>query len=102
MLQPVDGPSTQGNVSVDTTTPQELKVGASRLTERKIVTLQPLDGKVWVYFGEEGVTPSAANLQDNGFEVAKKEKASFEVGERQPLWVLSQSGTTDVRYAERA
>lgn len=102
MLFPLDGPSLQGTASVNATTPTEIKVGGSPLAERKVVTIQPLDGKLWVYFGNDATTPSQSDLQDNGFEHPKKALRSYEAGDSQKVWVLAQSGTVDVRFAERS
>jgi hypothetical protein len=102
MFQPLDGPSKQGSISVNASTPQRVKVDTNELADRKVVTIQPLDGKLWVYFGEEGVTPTASDLQTKGFYHAKRSKESYEAGQRQQIWILAQAGTVDVRFAERA
>lgn len=101
MFQPLDGPSLQGSVSVNTSTPQEVKVGSSALADRKVVSIQPLDGKIWVYFGQEGITPSASTVQNNGFYQAKRSLRSYEAGNRQTIWILAQASTVDVKIAER-
>ena len=101
MYQPLDGPSLQNSVSVDSTTVQKLPSG-SELTERKVITIQPLDGKIWVYFGDGSTTPSAATVAADGFEHGKKAIQTYEASDSQPIFILAQSGTVDVRYAERA
>lgn len=103
MLQPLDGPAAQGLLSsVGTSTPVEVKVGASALTDRKLVTLQG-DGKFYVYFGDDSASaPSAADVENNGFLQFKDQVQSYEAGDRQPIYVLADSGTVDIRIAERA
>lgn len=101
MLLPLDGPASQGGDSVGTVTPKELKVGSSALSDRDVVTLQAIDGALWVYFGTEGVTPSASDVSTKGFEHPKKALRSYEAGARQPIWVLAKSGTVAYRFAER-
>lgn len=100
MFQPLDGPAKQFTMSVNTTTPQEVKV-TTALEDRQVVTIQPTDGKIWVYFGD-GSTPLAATIVANGFPQVKNSFRSYEAGPRQPLWILSQSGTVTVKIAERA
>lgn len=102
MLQPLDGPSKQGNISVDTAVVQEVKSGASALTERKIITLQPTDGNVYVYFADEGVVPNAATVIANGFIQYKRSINSYEASNSQLVYILAESGTVEVRFAERA
>ena len=103
MFEPLDGPATQGKlIGVNTSTVVEVKVGASRFTDRKVVTIQPLTGKIYVYFGDGTTTPSAATVAANGFIHFKNAKESYEAGEKQPLFILSLTGTTDVIIVERA
>jgi hypothetical protein len=102
MFEPLDGPSTQIKLSaVGTVTVVEAKVGASRFTDRKVVTLQPT-GKIYVYFGDGITTPSAATVAANGLIHFKDAKESYEAGERQPLFLLSVTGSVDVIVVERA
>lgn len=100
-FQPLDGPSKQDRVAVDTVTVKELKVGASALAERQVVTIQILDGNGWLYFGD-GTTPSAATVTTKGFKLVKLAKESFEAGERQQLFIISDSGTINITFTERA
>ena len=52
MLQPLDGPSKQFILAaVTTTTPVEVKAGATSFPERKIITLQA-DAKFYIYFAD--------------------------------------------------
>lgn len=101
MFSPLDGPSKQGALSVDTITPQQVKVDATPLSERQVVTIEPVNGKLWVLFGDGITTPTASDMQNKGFRHPKTIR-SYEAGDRQVVWVLAQSGTVDVRIAERA
>lgn len=102
MLKPLDGPADQTTLTVDTTTVQEAKVGASAFPERGVVTIQPVDGKIYVYFGDGSITPSAATVIADGFEHPKTALRSYEAGPKQPVFILAQSGTVNVKIAERA
>lgn len=101
MIQPLDGPSAQTTLSVTSSTVQEAKVGGSALTERKVITLQG-DQKFYVYFGDGSSTPSAGTVSANGIEIAKSAIATFEASDRQPIFVLAESTTVNLKVAERA
>jgi len=92
MLQPLDGPAVYGAISV-TTTPIELKVGASPLTDRQVVTIQPIDGEV--YFGYSNTVSST-----NGTKIFKGQVYPLEAGELLPVWIVAGSGTVNVRITE--
>lgn len=101
-LQPLDGPSAHNVLSVGTATPVVARAGGSALTSRKAITLQG-DGKFYVYFGDEDASaPSAATVVAQGFLQFKDQVQTWEVGDRQPVYLVSDSGTTNVRIAERA
>jgi hypothetical protein len=102
MLQPLDGPSKQFILSaVTTTTPVEVKAGASAFPERKVITLQA-DSKFYIYFADEGETPSAGDITSKGFIQYKNAKESYEAAGSQVVYVLAETGTVDIRGAERA
>jgi len=101
MLQPLDGPSSQGVISVDTITVKEAKIGGSALIERKVITMQG-DGKFYVYFGDGVSTPSAATVTSDGFVQFKNATQSWEAGELQKVYLIADSGTVNVRISERA
>ena len=102
-LLPLDGPSAQLTLSVNTVTVQEAKVGASPLSERKAVTIQPLNGKVYIYFGDDsGSTPLAAIVSANGMVIYKNGKETYEASASQRIYLLSTSGTTSVVVVERS
>lgn len=95
MIQPLDGPAIHSSVSV-TDTPQEVKVGASVLDERKVVTLQPLDGIV--YYGYSNLVD-----QNNGTKIFKGQLIHIEASDSLPVWVVAETGeTVDVRITEVA
>ena len=94
MYLPLDGPSQNAALSV-TDTPVELKVGASVLDERTIVTIQPLDGVV--YFGF-----SNSVSESTGTKIFKNQYFSLEAGDQEQVWLVAESvETIDVRIAER-
>jgi hypothetical protein len=101
VFNPLDGPSIQGVISVGVGAVVEAKVGASVFTDRKVITIQPV-GKLYVLFADEGVVPSIADLSTKGFLHFKNQKDTYEAGEKQKVYLLSFSGTIDVKIAERA
>lgn len=101
MFQPLDGPSAQGVISVGTGTVVEAKVGASAYADRKVITIQP-ENKIYVFFADEGITPSTTDLSTKGFIHYKDAKETYEVGEKQKVFLLSLAGTVNVRIAERS
>lgn len=103
MLQPLDGPSSQTTLTVNTSTVQEAKVGGSALESRKVVTLQPTSGKIYVYFGDDTASaPNAATVIANGLVIFKNAKESFEAGQKQPVYILAVTGSVTVKVVERA
>lgn len=101
MLLPLDGPSIQGSISVGTGSVVEAKVGVSVLSDRKVITIQPV-GKIYVLFADEGVVPSVGDMSTKGFLHFKNQKDTYEAGEKQKVYLLSFAGTIDVKIAERA
>ena len=99
MLRRLDGPSKQGNASVTSTTPFEVKVGASAAA-REVVTIQA-DQPIYVYFADEGETPNAAAVAASGFTQTRNIINTYEASTRQAIWVLAISLTASVRFAER-
>lgn len=93
-FDPLDGPAVHGTLSV-TTSPSEVKVGASVLSERKVITIQPTDGVV--YFGYSNTVTSST-----GTKIFKGQVYPLEAGEALPVWVVSASGTVNVRITEVA
>jgi len=94
-LLPLDGPAVYKSLSVGDSTPVEVKVGASVQSERKIVTIQPIDGIV--YYGYDTNLTSS-----NGTKIFKGQWIQLEVGEMLSIYLISDSGTVDVRITEVA
>lgn len=92
MFLPLDGPATYGNIPVGTTA-VELKVGALPLSERAVVTIQPLTEAV--YFGyDSSVTITT------GTKVFKGQVYSLEAGTDLPVFLISENPGNDVRITE--
>lgn|SRR5574343_1256989 len=100
MFEPLDGPSIQDVLSVGTGAVVEAKIGVSALTDRKVVTIQPA-GKIFVLFASDAV-PTVSDVTTKGFEQYKDSIQTYEAGERQKLYLVSASGTINVKIAERA
>ena len=88
MLQPLDGPA----IAQASTDP---------FSERQVVSLQG-DGKFYVYFANSGETPTNTDISTKGFTHPKDALRSYEAGDQQILYVLAESGTVNIRGAERA
>ena len=82
-----------GALSVSTT-PVEVKVGASVLEGREFLTIQNL-GPRTIYYGPSGVTSST------GTALVKDQTVGFPPG-TQSVFVVTSSGTSDVRIQELA
>ena len=102
MFQPLDGPAVHGTITLTTSTVQLFKVGGSPLTDRNVITIQPQDGAVRLYFGDGIATPSAATVLAQGFLLGKNNLYSFEASDKQQVWLLSNSGSVIINIAERA
>ncbi len=107
MLQPLDGPSKQFAVTINDTTPVEVKAGASAFAERKVITLQNSKedtnmGAFYVYFADEGEVPSQADVSSKGFTQSKNSKETYEATGSQAVYIMAISGSVDIRGAERA
>jgi len=100
MFQPLDGPALQGVLSVGTGAVVEAKVGAFPFSERKVITIQP-EGKIYVLFADDGSTPSVSDLSTKGFIHFKDAKETYEAGAGQKVYLLSFTGTVNVKLAER-
>jgi hypothetical protein len=102
MFQPLNGPSLQDNVAVTDSVVFRVKSGGSELAERNVVTIYPLDGSIWVFFGDGTNTPSAANVKSKGFFHPIGSLRSYEAATTQEIYIVADTGTVDVRFAERA
>ena len=102
MLQPLDGPSKQDAISIDDITVIEVKIDASPLDERKVITLQP-NGKIRVFFGDGSSVPNAATVLAKGFLHYKNAVRSYEASDSQTVYMIAETGgATEVIVAERA
>jgi hypothetical protein len=102
VFQPLDGPSLQTTLSVNTSTAQQVKVGSNPMSERKVVTIMPVDGKIYVYFAGDAGVPSSATIIAHGFTQFKNALHSYEAADSQLIYILAVSGTVSVKIAERA
>ena len=104
MLQPLDGPSKQYRITVDTTTLRKIEesIGGGAFDERKVITLQPLTGRIRVYFGDGDTTPTAGTVSTDGLLQFNRSKESYEATYTQDVFILAESGTVDVIVTERA
>jgi hypothetical protein len=102
-LLPLDGPSKQFAVALTDSTAVEVKDGANpAISERKIITILPTDGKIYIYFGNGVDTPTANDIQTKGFPHPKGAIRSYEATNTQDVWIVADTGTVDVRIAERS
>jgi len=90
----LNGPGVYTNLSV-TTTPSEVKVGGSALSDRQVVTMQPLDGDI--YYGYDNSVSSTT-----GTKIYKGQYILLESTDSLPVWIVAGSGTVDVRITEVA
>lgn len=97
----LDGPSLQGSASVNSASVFRVRVGAAEMPERDVVSIQPLDGKIWVYFGDGVNVPSASDVKSKGFPQPKGGMRTYEATNTQEIYIVSDAGTVDVRFAER-
>lgn len=101
MFQPLDGPSVQGAISVTNSLVKELKVNASVFPDRLIISFQPLNGNVYIYFGDGVNTPSVSDMQTKGFVYYQNNIYEIEASVGQPIFVLAVSTTVNLILAER-
>lgn len=109
MLQPLDGPSKHGILTVTDTVPIEVKVGASSLEERKVITMQsyksddPDFGDFYVYFAEGTETPTNTDLSTKGVIQPKNNLHTYEASAKQIMWVMAVTvSSIKIRIIERA
>lgn len=89
----INGPSYYGAISVSTT-PTLLKVGASVYSERIEVSFQPLDGDI--YYGFD-----SSVSYTTGTKVFRYQLITLESGPLETIYLVTESGTVDVRITER-
>ena len=90
-FSPLDGPSVQGILTV-TTVEIPLRVGLTNLDDREVITVQPVDGQVYITF-VTGI---------EGFLVYKNQLVTFEATNTQDIFIKAVAGTVHVKIAERS
>lgn len=73
---------------------QEAKVGVSRLTNREMIRIYNNSSSVTIYFGPSGVTTSTGEPLKPG------EGVSIPAGDQIGIYILTASGTADIRVQE--
>lgn len=92
MLLPLDGPGVYGAITVGTTA-VEAKVGANKLDQRAMVTIQPLSEAV--YFGyDSSVTIST------GTKIFKGQIYPIEAGDKLSVFLISENAGNNIRITE--
>lgn len=92
MYLSLDGPSVYSQISVGASA-TEVKVGASRYSERQIVTIQPLTGDIWLGY-------SNSLSSSNGTKIFKNQLVSIEASNKSEIWILAVTGTVTVAIGE--
>lgn len=92
MLLPLDGPGSYTNITVGTTA-VEVKVGASRLDQRAMITIQPLTEPV--YFGYDSSVTIAT-----GTKIFAGQVFPLEAGDKLEVYIISENPGNDVRITE--
>jgi hypothetical protein len=82
-----------GSITVGTSA-VEAKVGASRLTNRRVLTIQPTNGPVWIGVGTSITTAT-------GTQVFTNQVLTLSVGDV-TVFVISNAAGRDVRITEGA
>lgn len=102
LIQPLDGPSSQTTLTVNSSTVQELKVGVTSLEDRKVITFRA-DQRVKIYFGDDtGSAPSSGTVSSDGLLIYKNQLVSLEASASQSVYILAVATTADVQVVERA
>jgi hypothetical protein len=101
MIFRLDGPTLQSQQSVSDSTVFRVKVGADEFKDRDVVTIFPVDGDIWVFFGDNINVPSATDVKNTGFPQPQGSLRTYEASGSQEIYIVADSGTVDVRYAER-
>lgn len=102
MFLALDGPSSQIKLSVTTSVVTEVKAGTYALEERQVVTIQPLDSNIYLYYSDNSGTPTTQTVSTNGFLLYRNGLYTIEAKSSQELYILASDSTTNVVIAERA
>jgi len=97
----LDGPSKTGAALTLTSAVVQIIGAGSPLSERKVVEVQPIDGKAYYYYGDGVNVPSAATVQTDGFLLFPKQIRVIEASDTQPIYVVAATANVDFRYTER-
>jgi hypothetical protein len=89
----INSSGVEGAITV-TTTAIEAKVGASRLVNRKLLTVFN-NGSQPIYFGYNSTVTTAS-----GTPIVKDQSASWDVGDGLGVWLIASSGSHNVRVTE--
>lgn len=88
------GPGLEGNISVGTIA-VEVKVGATKLTNRQSVTLLPIDSKMYWGFNSTVTTST-------GTPVYKNQLITFNALDTCSIWIICSTNGKNVRVTESA
>lgn len=89
----IDGTTNENGAITVGTSPVEVKVGITRLTNRRTVTVQPTNGPVW--WGWK------FNVNINtGTKIFPWQVVTFSVSDNVPIYLVSDSAGRDVRVTE--
>lgn len=83
----------QGSLNV-TTVAVEAKVGASRLTNRKLLTVNN-EGNQLVYWGYTSAVTSAT-----GTKIFKDQSVEWDIGDGLSVWLVTASGSATCKVTE--
>ena len=97
MYFPLDGPGLNKSITV-TSTPIELKVGATALDGRKVVTAQAIDGEIYYGYSSSVTASAGANA---GSKVFEGQLLLLECTYKLPIYLVSE-GSVEVRITEVA
>jgi hypothetical protein len=81
------------NAQFPVTVSQEAKVGVARMSGRKVLTLQPLNGKIWW-----GYNTPCTNA--NSSPLYKDDLLSLPVGGDIPVYIIADVGSVNVAISE--
>lgn len=90
----LNGPASS-SINLPISTAVEIKVGASRFDDRRVVLFQPVDGDIYWNYGESAVVSTT-----NGFLVRKGQLVQLEASEQVGVYAIAASGTVNVRVQE--
>jgi hypothetical protein len=90
----LNGPGIFDTINVTDATPIEIKVGATRSDGRRVISVQPLDGKV--HLGYDNTVTSTKTF----LTVTKNRFFQLEASDLLAIWMVADSGTVAVNISE--